>query len=57
MQAAISALKQDYKEGEMTLKTSLDLAVKVLSKTLDATKLTAEKGKNLVVGMLILATL
>lgn len=41
--AAISALKQDYKEGEMTLKTSLDLAIKVLSKTLDATKLTAEK--------------
>lgn len=50
MQAAISALKQDYKEGEMTLKSSLDLAIKVLSKTLDATKLTAEKGKNLVLG-------
>ncbi len=44
IQAAISALKQDYKEGDMTLKSSLDLAIKVLSKTLDATKLTAEKG-------------
>ena len=37
-------LKQDYKEGETTLKQALQLAVKVLSKTLDMTKLTSEKG-------------
>jgi 20S proteasome subunit alpha 3 len=37
-------LKQDYKEGETDLKGALDLAVKVLSKTLDTNKLTAEKG-------------
>jgi len=41
--AAISILQQDYKEGDMTRKSSLDLAIKVLGKTLDATKLTAEK--------------
>jgi len=41
--AAISSLKQEYKEGEMTLKDAKGLAVKVLSKTLDMTKLTSEK--------------
>ncbi|CAH0552129.1 unnamed protein product [Brassicogethes aeneus] len=41
--AAISSLKQEYKEGEMTLKDAKSLAVKVLSKTLDMTKLTSEK--------------
>merc|ERR1712007_421072 len=41
--AAISQLKQEYKEGEMSLNDALDLAVKVLSKTLDSTKLTPEK--------------
>lgn len=38
-------LKQDYKEGEMTLKSALALAVKVLNKTMDVSKLSAEKGK------------
>lgn len=37
-------LKQDYKEGEMTLSSALALAVKVLSKTIDVSKLSAEKG-------------
>jgi 20S proteasome subunit alpha 3 len=45
-QAAISSLKQEYKEGEMTLKDAQALAIKVLSKTLDMTKLTSEKGKS-----------
>uniref|UniRef100_A0A8C9EHJ2 Proteasome subunit alpha type-4 n=1 Tax=Pavo cristatus TaxID=9049 RepID=A0A8C9EHJ2_PAVCR len=43
--AAVSMLKQDYKEGEMTLKTALALAIKVLNKTMDVSKLSAEKGK------------
>ncbi|KAJ8939640.1 hypothetical protein NQ314_011060 [Rhamnusium bicolor] len=43
--AAISSLKQEYKEGEMTLKDAKSLAVKVLIKTLDMTKLTSEKSK------------
>lgn len=38
-------LKQDYKEGEMTLKTALALAIKVLNKTMDVSKLSAEKGE------------
>lgn len=42
--AAVSSLKQEYKEGEMTLEDAKALAVKVLSKTLDMTKLTSEKG-------------
>ena len=42
--AAVSILKQEYKEDETTLKDALALAVKVLSKTLDTTKLTADKG-------------
>nr|XP_018905015.1 PREDICTED: proteasome subunit alpha type-4 [Bemisia tabaci] len=41
--AAVSNLKQDYKEGEMTLESAQQLAIKVLSKTLDMTKLTSEK--------------
>ncbi|KAK0091601.1 hypothetical protein PV326_002969 [Microctonus aethiopoides] len=41
--AAISSLKQEYKEGETTLEDAQALAIKVLSKTLDMTKLTAEK--------------
>jgi len=41
--AAVSMLKQEYKEGETTLQDALDLAIKVLSKTLDMTKLTPEK--------------
>lgn len=40
--AAVSILKQDYKD-DITLEKALDLAVKVLSKTLDMTKLTADK--------------
>uniref|UniRef100_A0A090XEF6 Putative proteasome subunit alpha type-4-like protein n=1 Tax=Ixodes ricinus TaxID=34613 RepID=A0A090XEF6_IXORI len=41
--AAVSILKQEYKENETTLKDALALAIKVLSKTLDMTKLTADK--------------
>lgn len=41
-QAAISMLKQEYKEPP-TLKEALQLAVKILNKTLDSTKLNAEK--------------
>lgn len=40
----MSMLKQDYKEGEMTLSAALALAVKVLNKTMDVSKLSAEKG-------------
>ena len=40
---AVSMLKQEYKEGEVKLKDALNLAIKVLGKTLDMTKLTAEK--------------
>ncbi len=43
-QAAVSMLKQDFKEGEMTLSSALALAVKVLNKTMDVSKLSAEKG-------------
>lgn len=39
----MSMLKQDYKEGEMTLKSALALAIKVLNKTMDVSKLSAEK--------------
>lgn len=35
--------KQDYKEGEMILKSVLASAIKVLSKTMDVTKPSAEK--------------
>jgi len=41
--AAISILKQEYKENETNLDQALSLAVKVLAKTLDMTKLTADK--------------
>lgn len=41
--AAVSLLKQDYKEGEMSLNDALTLACKVMSKTLDTNKLTPEK--------------
>uniref|UniRef100_A0A6M2DJN6 Proteasome subunit alpha type n=1 Tax=Xenopsylla cheopis TaxID=163159 RepID=A0A6M2DJN6_XENCH len=40
--AAVSSLKQEYKEN-MTLKEAQELAIVVLSKTLDMTKLTSEK--------------
>ncbi|XP_005092365.1 proteasome subunit alpha type-4 [Aplysia californica] len=40
---AISLLKQEYKSGDINLSASLDLAIKVLSKTLDMTKVTADK--------------
>ena len=43
-QAAISLLKQEYKEEPPTLDKALDLAVKILYKTLDGTKFTSEKG-------------
>lgn len=41
--AAVSSLKQEYKDNETTLKDAKSLAIKVLSKTLDMTKLTPEK--------------
>jgi len=41
--AAVSMLKQEYKEDETKLDEALDLSIKVLSKTLDMTKLTPEK--------------
>ncbi|CAB4056939.1 PSMA4 [Lepeophtheirus salmonis] len=41
--AAVSQLKQEYKENEMNLNECLDLAIKVLTKTLDMTKLTPDK--------------
>lgn len=44
LQAAVSSLKQEYKEN-MTLKEAQELAIVVLSKTLDMTKLTSDKGK------------
>ena len=37
-------LKQEYKEDELTLADAKKLAIRVLSKTLDMTKLTSEKG-------------
>lgn len=47
--AAISSLKQEYKEGEMTLEEAKSLAIKVLVKTLDMTKLTSEKGTSFLI--------
>ncbi|KAH9402407.1 Proteasome subunit alpha type-4 [Tyrophagus putrescentiae] len=41
--AAVSLLKQEYKENETNLEQALALTVKVLSKTLDTTKLTGDK--------------
>ena len=43
-QAAISMLKQEYKEEGVSLKEALSLAINVLSKTLDVQKLSTEKG-------------
>ena len=37
-------LKQEYNEEKMPLSDALKLAIKVLNKTLDVTKLTTEKG-------------
>ena len=42
-EGAISILKQDYKDTP-SLTDSLDLAIKVLSKTIDSSKLTTDKG-------------
>jgi 20S proteasome subunit alpha 3 len=42
--SAQSLLKQDYKE-EMSLSEACTLAVKVLSKTMDSTTLSSEKGR------------
>lgn len=42
-QTAISILKQEYKIGETKLTDALKLSIKILSKTLDTTKLTADK--------------
>lgn len=42
--SAQSLLKQDYKEGS-DLKEACAMAVKVLSKTMDSTKLSSEKSK------------
>lgn len=42
--SAQSLLKQDYKE-DCTLKEACGMAVKVLSKTMDSTKLSSEKSK------------
>lgn len=44
--AAVSSLKQEYQEGETTLKDAMALAIKVLSKTLDMTKLSSDKGES-----------
>ncbi|CAG0897589.1 unnamed protein product [Cyprideis torosa] len=41
--AAISILKQDYKEEGMSLKDALQLSIKVMAKTLDVTKLSPDK--------------
>ena len=44
-QAAVSMLKQEYGDPPK-LKEAMDLAVRVLYKTLDSTKLTSEKGRS-----------
>lgn len=41
--AAVSILKQDYKEGEMTMKSALALAVKVINKTMDVSNALLKK--------------
>ena len=43
LKTAISILKQEYKIDETKLTDALRLAIKILSKTLDTTKLTSEK--------------
>ena len=45
-QNAVSMLKQEYKDGDINLENALQLAIKVLSKTLDMTKVTSEKGRS-----------
>jgi len=40
---AISLLKQEYKDENINLSAALDLAIKVLSKSLDMTKVSADK--------------
>lgn len=42
---AISILKQEYKIDETKLTDALRLAIKILSKTLDTTKLTSDKSE------------
>lgn len=49
----MSMLKQEYKDTP-TLKESLELAIKVLSKTLDSTKLSSNKGQSRLVAKLAL---
>ena len=49
----MSMLKQEYKDTP-TLKESLELAIKVLSKTLDSTKLSSNKGQSSLVAKLAL---
>ena len=44
--AAVSMLKQDYKEGQTDINQALALAVRVISKTLDTNKLTTDKRKS-----------
>lgn len=41
--AAVAILKQEYKENETNVTDALALTIKVLAKTLDTTKLTADK--------------
>ncbi|BES99811.1 Proteasome subunit beta type-9 [Nesidiocoris tenuis] len=41
--AAVSSLKTEYKEGEMTIKDALALGIKVLSKTLDTARLQTDR--------------
>lgn len=43
LQAAVSVLKQELHDTPIALTQAEDLAIKVLSKTLDMTKLTSEK--------------
>ena len=45
-QNAVSMLKQEYKDGDINLENALQLSIKVLSKTLDMTKVTSEKGRS-----------
>jgi 20S proteasome alpha/beta subunit len=47
LQAAVSMLKQEYDEDKIPLPEALKLAIRVLNKTLDVTKLTKEKGNEL----------
>ncbi|VDP05185.1 unnamed protein product [Soboliphyme baturini] len=42
-QAAIAMLQQEYKMGEMTLKSAMNLCFKILAKTMEV-KISAEKG-------------